>query len=78
MTNSYTLSPVPGAILHAGGRAVLVECNKDTYQIDIESLVNTQVIPWEFGQIMSISETPIRLTLTMSITETPIRLTLRV
>merc|ERR1719270_338478 len=32
LTNSYTLTPVPGAILHAGGVPVLVECSEESFQ----------------------------------------------
>lgn len=38
LTNSYTLAPVPGAILHAGGTPVLVDCDTNTFQISVESL----------------------------------------
>ncbi len=37
LTNAYTLAPVPGSIAHAGGRAVLVECDDDTV-IDLADL----------------------------------------
>jgi len=42
LTNSYTLTPVPGAILHAGGVPVLVECSEESFQIDLESLKEQQ------------------------------------
>jgi len=42
MTNCYTLTPVPGAILHAGGVPVLVECSSESFQIDLESLKEQQ------------------------------------
>lgn len=37
LVNGFTLAPVPGAILHAGGRPVLVEVGPD-YVIDCEDL----------------------------------------
>jgi dTDP-4-amino-4,6-dideoxygalactose transaminase len=37
LVNGFTLAPVPGAILHAGGRPVLVEIGPD-YVIDCEDL----------------------------------------
>jgi len=37
LTNAYTLAPVPGAIAHAGGRPVFVECDDDTV-IDLADL----------------------------------------
>lgn len=37
LVNGFTLAPVPGAILHAGGRPVLVEIGQD-YVIDCEDL----------------------------------------
>jgi dTDP-4-amino-4,6-dideoxygalactose transaminase len=37
LVNGFTLAPVPGAILHAGGRPVLVEIGAD-YVIDCEDL----------------------------------------
>ncbi|KPF71590.1 hypothetical protein IP69_06120 [Bosea sp. AAP35] len=37
LVNGFTLAPVPGAILHAGGRPVLVEIGSD-YVIDCEDL----------------------------------------
>ncbi|MEM9601736.1 MAG: aminotransferase class I/II-fold pyridoxal phosphate-dependent enzyme [Pseudomonadota bacterium] len=37
LTNAYTLAPVPGAIVHAGGEPVLVECDGDTV-IDLADL----------------------------------------
>ena len=56
LTNSYTLTPVPGAILHARGVPVLgpwpsaptivlflaVECSEESFQIDLESLKEQQ------------------------------------
>ena len=37
LTNAFTLSPVPGAIVNAGGRPVLVECTRDLV-IDLDDL----------------------------------------
>ncbi len=37
LVNGFTLAPVPGAILHAGGRPVIVEIGRD-YVIDTEDL----------------------------------------
>lgn len=37
LTNAFTLAPVPGAIAHAGARAVLVDIT-DRYVIDLEDL----------------------------------------
>jgi len=37
LTNAFTLSPVPGAVANAGGRAVLVECTRDLV-IDLDDL----------------------------------------
>lgn len=37
LTSSFTLAPVPGAIAHAGGQAVLVETN-DHYTTDLKDL----------------------------------------
>ncbi len=37
LTNAFTLAPVPGAIVNAGGRPVLVEINRD-YCIDLAHL----------------------------------------
>jgi len=37
LTNAFTLAPVPGAIVNAGGRPVLVEINQDLV-IDLEDL----------------------------------------
>ena len=46
MTNAYTLAPVPGAIVHAGGTPVLVECDQASYSLSFENLkevaANTQ------------------------------------
>lgn len=39
LTNAFTLSPVPGAIVHAGLVPVLVECKKDTASLSFEGLV---------------------------------------
>ena len=39
MTNAYTLSPVPGAIVHAGGIPLFVDCDQSTYSIDFGSFV---------------------------------------
>lgn len=37
LTNLFTLSPVPGAIAHAGAEPVLVECTPD-YTVDLDDL----------------------------------------
>ena len=37
LTNAFTLSPVPGAIVNAGGKPVLVECTRDLV-IDLDDL----------------------------------------
>jgi dTDP-4-amino-4,6-dideoxygalactose transaminase len=37
LTNAFTLAPVPGAIEHAGARAVLVQCT-DAYKVDLDDL----------------------------------------
>ncbi|MGR6468358.1 DegT/DnrJ/EryC1/StrS family aminotransferase [Rhizobium sp. PAMB 3182] len=37
LTNAFTLSPVPGAIVNAGGKPLLVECTRDLV-IDLEDL----------------------------------------
>jgi len=42
LTNSYTLAPVPGAIRHAGGVPVLVECSSTSFQLDLASLREQQ------------------------------------
>jgi len=44
LTNSYTLAPVPGAIKHAGGVPVLVECSKSSFQLDMDSLREQQEV----------------------------------
>ena len=38
MTNAYTLSPVPGAIVHAGGVPLFIECDQASYSLNFESL----------------------------------------
>ena len=38
MTNAYTLSPVPGAIVHAGGVPVFVECDQTSYSLNFANL----------------------------------------
>ena len=38
MTNAYTLSPVPGAIVHAGGVPLFIECDQASYSLHFESL----------------------------------------
>jgi len=42
LTNSYTLTPVPGAIAHAGGVPIMVECSTTSFQIDIADLRKKQ------------------------------------
>jgi len=42
LTNSYTLAPVPGAIRHAGGVPVLVDCSSTSFQLDLTSLREQQ------------------------------------
>eukprot|EP00929_Paragymnodinium_shiwhaense_P067468 TRINITY_DN33957_c0_g1_i1.p1 TRINITY_DN33957_c0_g1~~TRINITY_DN33957_c0_g1_i1.p1 ORF type:complete len:513 (-),score=47.66 TRINITY_DN33957_c0_g1_i1:330-1778(-) len=42
LTNCFTLSPVPGAIAHAGGRPVLVDCDRSTCQISVKDLYRKQ------------------------------------
>jgi len=37
LVNAFTLAPVPGAIEHAGGQSVFVQCNED-YCVDLEDL----------------------------------------
>jgi dTDP-4-amino-4,6-dideoxygalactose transaminase len=37
LVNAFTLAPVPGAIEHAGGHAVFVEC-RDDYTVDLDDL----------------------------------------
>ena len=37
MTNAYTLSPVPGAIVHAGGDPLFIECEQSTYSLSFDS-----------------------------------------
>lgn len=37
LTSCFTLSPVPGAIVHAGGRPLLVDCTDD-YTLDFDDL----------------------------------------
>lgn len=37
LTNAFTLSPVPGAIINAGGKPVLVECTRDLV-VDLDDL----------------------------------------
>lgn len=36
LTNAYTLSPVPGAIVHAGGKPIFVDCRAETFSLDVE------------------------------------------
>merc|ERR1712012_181784 len=38
LTNAYTLSPVPGSIIHAGMEPRLIDCNVNDHQISLESL----------------------------------------
>lgn len=37
MTNAYTLSPVPGAIVHAGGVPLFIDCDRSSYSISFDS-----------------------------------------
>jgi dTDP-4-amino-4,6-dideoxygalactose transaminase len=38
LVNSWTLSPVPGAVIHAGAKPVFVDCEKRTFVISVEDL----------------------------------------
>ena len=38
MTNAYTLSPVPGAIVHAGGDPLFIECDQASYSLNFDNL----------------------------------------
>ena len=38
MTNAYTLSPVPGAIIHAGGVPLFIECDQSSYSLNFDTL----------------------------------------
>ena len=40
MTNAYTLAPVPGAIVHAGGHPVLIDCDQVSYSINFDDFKN--------------------------------------
>ena len=37
MTNAYTLSPVPGAIVHACGVPIFIDCDQSSYSIDFNT-----------------------------------------